>query len=331
MRAFDLRDETQVAEARRGALKVAGEIGFRTDEAGRVGIVATELATNLLKHGGGGELLIGTFDDGQGSGVECVALDRGAGISNLAAAMRDGHSTAGSPGNGLGAVARLSHEMDVFSHGATGTAVLARLERGPPRNRPSAQLVCGAVSLPLPGEEACGDGWCVRREAEALTAMVVDGLGHGPLAASAAHAAMKVFNQTAPTPSIDLIERLHLALKPTRGAAASVMRLPMRGDVGFIGVGNVSGLLVSAGENRRMVSYNGTLGHALKAVRPFSYPANDETLVVLASDGLGTSWSLDAYPGLRLRHPTLIAAVLYRDFSRRRDDVTVLVARREAA
>jgi hypothetical protein len=48
------------------------------------------------------------------------------------------------------------------------------------------------------------------------------------------------------------------------------------------------------------------------------------------SDGLSAHWSLDSYPGLRARHPALIAATLYRDLARERDDVTVLVAREAA-
>jgi hypothetical protein len=48
------------------------------------------------------------------------------------------------------------------------------------------------------------------------------------------------------------------------------------------------------------------------------------------SDGLLTNWSLDAYPGLLTRHPALIAGVMYRDFRRGRDDVTVLAVRRAA-
>ncbi len=50
---------------------------------------------------------------------------------------------------------------------------------------------------------------------------------------------------------------------------------------------------------------------------------------MLASDGVATSWQLDPYPGLSQKHPTLIAAVLFRDFSRRRDDATVVVIRIE--
>ena len=331
MRSYILGDESTVAQARRAATAVASRLGFSEAESGRVSIVATELSTNLIKHGGGGELLVGAYDDGDGAGVELIALDRGGGISNLAAAMRDGHSTAGSPGTGMGSIERQSNLMDVYSHGGNGVAVLARLQRGRAGvSRPTPQPVCGAVCLPVSGEDACGDAWCVQRSPDAIVALVVDGLGHGPLAATAAHAAVCAFEGVSARPERRLIERLHEALKSTRGAAASILRLPVEGDVEFIGVGNVMGLIADGAGGRRMVAQNGTLGHVLKTVRAFTYPARADALAILASDGLSTSWSLDAYPGLQLRHPTLIAAVLYRDFSRKRDDVTVLVARREA-
>ncbi len=332
MRAVAIEDASQVAQGRREAAEMAVGLGFDKGDAGRVALVATELATNLLKHGGGGELLVGTYDEGDGAGVECIALDHGPGIARLADAMRDGHSSAGSAGTGLGAIARQSQLMDVYSSPGRGAAVLARLR---PRTAPSVAeppaFRVGAVSLPVAGEEACGDAWCVRRERGAVTAMVVDGLGHGPLAAAASHAAVKVFDSAASPPSSELMARLHAALRSTRGAAASIARLAEGEPVTFIGVGNVAGVLATEDDQRRMVTYNGTLGHSLKSARVFSYPAVGEAMLVLASDGLGTIWSLDDYPGLRQRHPTLVAAVLYRDFSRGRDDVTVLVVRREAA
>ena len=80
-----------------------------------------------------------------------------------------------------------------------------------------------------------------------------------------------------------------------------------------------------------MVSNNGTVGHVARIIRDFTYPVAAGALLVLSSDGIGTSWRLDAYPGLSQHHPTLIAGVLLRDFSRGRDDATVLVARIGAA
>jgi anti-sigma regulatory factor (Ser/Thr protein kinase) len=332
MRAIALDDESRVAEVRRLAVAKAKAIGFLETEVGRVAIVATELATNLLKHARQGEILISVFDDGEGAGVECLALDRGPGIADVAVSMRDGHSTAGSPGTGLGAIARQSHVLDIYSSKIHGSAILARVYRGDPAGAPAKPTpATGVVCLPMAGEDACGDAWSVRRTARGLCLMVADGLGHGPLAATASHAAVTAFEAGEGAASPETMQRLHTALRPTRGAAASIAVLPT-GDapVAFIGVGNVAGAVVTASESKRMVSHNGTLGHALKTIRPFSYPTQGETLVVLASDGLGTAWSLDSYPGLRLRHPSLIAGVLYRDFSRRRDDVTVLVARRLA-
>ena len=76
-----------------------------------------------------------------------------------------------------------------------------------------------------------------------------------------------------------------------------------------------------------MVSHNGTAGHAAGSIHEFTYPVPPQSTIVMFSDGLGTRWDLTPYPGLAQRSPALIAGVLYRDFSRRRDDVTVVVAR----
>ena len=333
MRAVVIDDESRVAEVRRFAVSFAKGIGFVEADCGRVALVATELATNLLKHAGGGEILLSLFDDGEGAGVECLALDKGPGIPDLALSMRDGHSTAGSPGTGLGAIRRQSQVLEIYSSPKHGAAILTRLQKG--RSNPTIERALppyGGISLPMLGEEACGDAWSVRAAGDGLTMMVVDGLGHGPLAATASHAAVKVFESANPGPTAALMDKMHAALRPTRGAAASVAQFRCEaGVVDFIGVGNVAGVVIAQGVARRMVSHNGTLGHALKSVKPFNYPTHGETLVILASDGLGTSWSLDDYPGLSQRHPTLIAGVLYRDFNRGRDDVTILVGRQATA
>ena len=333
MRSIAVREESQVAEARRGAVAIAQSLGFGEEDAGRVAIVATELATNLIKHGTGGELLVGAFEDRTGHGVECLALDKVPGMADVAASLRDGHSTAGSAGTGLGAITRGSHVVDIYSRPGLGTAILVRLGQGrPARAKPTPEPLSGAVNLPKRGEEACGDAWCIKSHASGFKLMVADGLGHGPIAAEAAHAAVRVFiADPSPAPGA-LLERMHAALRPTRGAAIAVADVDLgRGHVVFAGIGNIAGVVISGEESRRMVSHNGTVGHVAKRVQEFTYPFEGSPLVVMCSDGLGTSWTLDRYPGLRLRHPALIAGVLYRDFSRGRDDVTVLVGRGEAA
>lgn len=331
-RRLEIAEDSGVGEARRIASGFANQLGMNEVDVGRVAIVATELSRNLCKHAGGGVMLVGLFEDETGAGVECLALDTGPGIADIDVALRDGYSTAGTSGAGLGAVRRLSHAFDCYSQPGKGSVFMARLQAGAPRPEiPPARYVWGAVRLAKRGEDACGDSWSAKRHGEDLSVLLVDGLGHGPLAADAAQAAILAFESGRGRADAETIERLHRALRPTRGAAASILSMPGASDkVTFIGVGNVLGVVASDLETRRMVSFNGTLGHTLKSVRTFVYPTSGDTLAVLASDGLGTHWSLGAYPGLSRRHPTLIAAVLYRDFDRTRDDVTVVVAKRQA-
>lgn len=328
MRSVAVMHETQVAEARRAAVGRARDLGFDETDAGRVAIVATEMATNLIKHAGGGEILVSDFEDRSGSGVQCVALDRGAGIANLPLALTDGHSTSGSPGTGLGAIMRSAHYAE-FDTRPGGTAVLARMMKGRPDGRARVGAGdFGAVQVAKAGEAVCGDAWHVRSAQGRATLVVADGLGHGPLAAQASAAAIGVVLGHDPLPPEGLLARMHLALRPTRGAAVSIARIDFEAQaVAFAGIGNVAGVIVERTRTQRMLCYNGTVGHVARTIRQVSYPYGDGALVVLASDGLGTGWALEKYPGLAQRHPALIAAVLYRDFSRGRDDVTVVVAR----
>jgi anti-sigma regulatory factor (Ser/Thr protein kinase) len=328
MISIAVTETSQVAQARRWAAAVAQRAGFGEEDAGRVSIVATEIATNLVKHGSGGEMLAGIYEDPTGHGIELIGLDKGPGIHNVQACIEDGYSTAGSSGNGLGAIFRQSHFADIASWPGLGTAVLARLEPGrPPALQRAPFPLWGVINLPKPGEEVSGDSWCIdTASARQHTLMVVDGLGHGPEAAEASVEAVRIFQRGKEHPVRNILENIHLGLRSTRGAAVSVARIDLDHEtVLFGGIGNVTGVIVAGGQTRRMLSHNGTAGHNARKIQDLSYPfANG--LVILHSDGLGTSWSMDRYPGLAAAHPTLVAAVLYRDFNRGRDDVTVLVA-----
>lgn len=292
-------------------------------------LVATELATNLVKHARGGRLLTGVFEDQTGAGVEVISLDTGPGIADLQASLRDGYSTAGSSGTGLGAVWRLADAVDVVSHVGAGTAILARLSREKVKSTaPGSGAGWGAVTVPIPGEEVCGDSYCVRAHADGRTLLVVDGLGHGRAAAEAANEAVRLFRANEREDPAAIVEAMHAGMRATRGGAVAVARLECEaGRLLYAGVGNISGSVIAGEHRQSMVSHNGTAGLTARTIRTFEYALPPGAVVVMHSDGLGAGWSLDRYPGLASAHPSLIAAVLYRDFSRGRDDATVLVSR----
>lgn len=324
--AFEVTETSAVAEARRIATSLCASLGMTETVTGRVAIAATEMATNLLKHGGGGEFLASIFADDSGTGLQMLALDKGPGMTDISACMRDGYSSAGSAGSGLGSIRRLSDVFDIASWPGKGTAVLSRIFLGGAPRPPKAPDWAG-VCLPMRGETANGDGWAAYRHDGNISVLLADGLGHGPSAAQASRAATVLFATIHKLGLPEIASRLHDALRPTRGAAIAVARIAAgQRNVEFIGIGNIAGTMIAAGQVRRMVSHNGTAGHNAHKIQSFKYDCAEPPLVVMHSDGLGTSWALDRYPGLMLRHKALIAGVLYRDFYRGRDDVTVAVA-----
>jgi len=318
----------QVGTARRRAQAAAREAGFDDLDEGRVAIAVTEVASNVVRHGGGGSVLLSVSMNGEVGAVRVLALDRGPGIGELADMMRDGASSAGTSGTGLGAIARQADRFDVYTRPGAGTAVLAEFHGG---RRSTNGTYAAAVSVPARGEIVCGDGWAVRDGGRFRTLTVVDGVGHGPAAEEASTTALGILGDQVELGPAALIERMHRALRSTRGAAVAIAELDEHaGSIRFCGVGNVAAWLVGPSRMHGLVSHHGTLGHQVGRFQEFHYDWGDAEALVLMSDGLMTHWNLAAYPGLALRHPALFAAVLLRDHRRGRDDATVAVLRRRA-
>jgi anti-sigma regulatory factor (Ser/Thr protein kinase) len=325
-----ITERSQVAEARRLVATFARRIGFDETETGRVALVVTEVTGNLVKHTTqGGELLLREIESGNVAGLEILALDKGPGLKKISAVLRNGYSSAGTPGTGLGAIRRLSSTFDLHSISEKGTAVLARIwQHALPKKALPHGLEIGALNVPMSGEESSGDAWAVHQEENRCLILVADGLGHGVDAAEASSEAVRVFKNNKKLSPAGMIEAIHMALRHTRGAAVAVAEVDnIHEVVRFAGVGNIAGVILFPEKNRNMVSHNGTLGYEARKIQEFSYPWSREAMMILNTDGLKTHWSLKDYPGLEMRHPSLIAGVLYRDFSRRRDDVTLVVAK----
>jgi anti-sigma regulatory factor (Ser/Thr protein kinase) len=343
-RRFEIGDPSSVSFARRGISDLAHGVGFNEPVLGKLAIIVTECATNQLKHAQRGELLVRPIVRAAAAasalpvsyGIELLAIDSGPGIRDLHACFVDGYTTAGSPGNGMGAIQRLSDELDIWSTPGLGTmlriVVWPEVKAAAPDRQ--APVSYGAINLPLQGETLCGDAWTCGYADGEFVALVADGLGHGPFANTAALAATETFAQHATSNVVEIVEASHVALRATRGAALGVASIPVldaadraRGGARFCGVGNIAASVWAPSGHRHLVSHAGIVGHQMRKAQEFQVDWPQDGLLILHSDGLATRWDLSKYPGLAHRHPTLVAAALYRDFVRGRDDVTVFVAR----
>lgn len=319
-------DSSEVSAARRATTSLAQGLGLDEQATGRAALVVTELATNLLKHGGGGQILLDRYRDAGGSGLELQSLDKGPGIADLGRAMTDGYSSVGSMGTGLGAIRRQSDDFAVYSRPGQGTAIVARIRDPAGPSFPA--VIIGVALIPLAGEPVSGDSWAFAGPEAGPTLMAIDGSGHGSQAETAARAAAAAFERNAAKGCVTLLEAMHGALASTRGGAVAVARIDRQaGQLRYAGVGNISGAMVCEGRLQRMVSHNGVLGHIVPRIREFTYPCKGEVTVILHSDGVSARWDLETYPGLAVAHPSLIAGVLLRDFGRARDDACVVVMR----
>jgi len=329
-----IREQSQVSEARRKAVQLATSAGFSERDCGRLAIVVTEAGTNILRHGGGGEIVLDAGSHHQGGEVNVLALDRGPGMANVLECLRDGVSSADSAGNGLGAIQRQSDHFDIYSKPGLGTAIVCGVRTSgyrPPLDLPGLEV--GAVCLPRIGEVVSGDAWAARvTERGATLLLMCDGLGHGLGAAEAADAARAEFARSKQRLPEPLVEDLHRALRGTRGAVIAVVRIePRECRLRFAGVGNIAGFFRWRDGQTRTVSQNGVVGHNVSKVKEYEYVYGGDLLAVFHSDGLSTKWDIDSYPGLATRHPTMIAAVLYRDFKRVRDDNLIVVVKTSKA
>jgi len=324
---------SHVGECRRAIQSLAEAVDFDETSAGRAAIVAVELATNLLRHAEHGELFIQTIVSGEDVQLELLSIDRGPGMPNVAECLRDGYSTAGTVGNGLGAISRLSETFDVFSADARGTVVLSRVAKLKPLQSRAQKAFAGAWSIgamnvAFSGEKHSGDCWAAALDGSTFALTVVDGLGHGPLACAAAHKAVQAFKEKPLSPPSESIRRMHQSLTGTRGAAAACCLFnPVSQTIQYCGIGNISGSVVSPQCSRGMPSHNGTLGMLPLRTREFEFPWAPGSLLIMHSDGVSARHALNSYERLINRHPGVIAAVLYRDYGRGRDDASIVVTR----
>ncbi|MFG3155763.1 SpoIIE family protein phosphatase [Streptomyces sp. NPDC048219] len=337
-----VHDSTRVRDARVAAEHAAALAGLDEQCTASAALVATELATNLLKHAGGGQVLIDvvsppvlTAGRDEARAVQIATVDHGPGIPDVTAALSDGFTTSSSLGAGLGTCARLAEDFELHSVPGRGTVALARIGGAPLRpaaaQDPLGGLRAGGVNVPFAGADHSGDAWAWVRTEDRATLMLADGLGHGPEAARASSAAVEALRGAAHLPPSEVLKRLDAALAGTRGAAVAVAQVDTRaGRLRFAGVGNIGARLCAGGTWRPLVSQPGIVGtHRPTTVREEEREWADDRVLILHSDGLPSRWTPSPDACAANVDPAVTAAVTVRDASSSarpvRDDTAVAV------
>jgi anti-sigma regulatory factor (Ser/Thr protein kinase) len=309
---------------RRAAAALGIEAGLSEGVRSSLALIATEMATNLARHADEGMIVLRLCRVDDRRGVEIAAFDRGPGIANLEQSTRDGYSTGGTLGIGLGAIGRMATTVDTYTQPGRGTVLVASVWE------PSTvdETWMSGVSRPMPGETMCGDGFAGRNVDGRRQLLLCDGLGHGSPAALASQAVMRAFAGAPNLGPKKLLEYVHDRIRGTRGAVVAVADLdPEVPTVRFAGVGNIAAFTMTDGQRKVMVSLPGIVGHQVREMREFTYVLPAGGLLVLHSDGLSDRWDAADYPGLTDHSPAVIALTLLRDAAKRRDDAAIIVAR----
>ena len=315
---------SQVASARRAGNELSRKLGFNEIKSGQLAIIITEAGTNIGKHADSGYIFMRSLEIDSVSGIEVIAVDAGPGMDNPSRNFEDGNSSTGTYGVGLGAIKRLAHSVDIFSERGKGTVMSITIWNS--NDAPKHSWQVGGVCLPLASEDISGDSWKICPTVSGLQILIADGLGHGPQAAEASLLAVKTLESNPESNPTKLLRDCHTNMKGSRGAALAVANIDFGlNTLRYIGVGNIAGSIFSESKRQHLLSHNGIVGSNMHKTQEFVHEWTENAMLIMHSDGIGTKWDLSNYQGLDQCHPSVIAAVIYRDHTRVRDDSTIVV------
>jgi len=295
-----------------------------------VAIAISELASNLVKHRvAEGKITIREIDSEGKRGIEVVSSDKGPGIADIAQAMTDSYSTAGSLGIGLPAVNRLMDDFAIRANIDEGTLVTTRKWVKPEMPyTPVPELDLSVFSRPIPGQKYNGDAYFVKRYEDKVMFAVIDGLGHGQDAQEASQAAVDCLENYYRRPFAEIFQLCHQRLKRTRGAAMSLCRINFKDRVmTHAGIGNVNTRVYSSEKAPAPFCINGTLGVAMRTVKVDDYPLPEDSIIIMFSDGISGRFSPDALRGFLNLKPQRLAKQIMDNHARDNDDATIIVGR----
>ncbi len=334
--SFNAEDRSYFAILKKEIHNIATNAGFTAARTGEIDIIVAEIASNLIKHAGGGEILARIVPgDNDNVALELISIDSGPGMADPSKMMEDGMSTANTLGQGFGAIKRLSDTFQVYSLKDWGTVVLARVYKKElphfTKKKPAAEI--RSIVVAKPGETVSGDGDYWNLGTNTLKIFLGDGLGHGPDAHLAVQKAIEAVKTcTSDVPS-EILRYIHADVKKTRGLVGTAVVYNFKERVWRIcGVGNIATRMQQSMSVKNHMSYNGVLGMNVPNTLKEQDTVNERgQVLILCSDGIKTRWDLVKHIGIMKYDLTILAAVIYKDFGRKTDDMSVIACRINAA
>ena len=303
---------------------LATRVGFTDHERAELRLAVRELATNLIRHGGGGTITITACEPR----VTIEASDEGPGMPDVNEAVADGYSTAGSLGYGLGTVNRIMDEVTISSTMGKGTMV--RAHRSHREKLPSlpCPLDIGVATMPKPGYSDNGDTYVVITAGTTALVAVIDGVGHGTPAKLAATAARNYIESHAALPLDSLFRGTAIACRGTRGVVMAIGRIDWHSEkLEFASVGNIESRVIDTPSPVSFIIRRGIIGVNAPPpkVAEFDWPVS--ATLVLHSDGVASHWDDEGLRAVATLPATAAARELLIRYGKQLDDATVLVVK----
>jgi anti-sigma regulatory factor (Ser/Thr protein kinase) len=327
---FNVSDRSYFAIIKKELHLLTSTLGFSPGKVGEVDIVVAEIITNLVKHAGGGKLLVKLIEDREVPGIELISVDNGPGMVDVSRMVADGVSTKNTLGNGLGAMKRLSEIFQVYSLKNSGTVILCRIYKHElPVAKENTIAEIKSLTLPKNGEKECGDGFHSITNNKEIRLFMGDGLGHGPDAALAVQTGIQAFAECMHPDPAEVVRHIHASVKKTRGLVGTVGILNFqKRKWDFCGVGNIQTKINSNISSGGYMPYNGIIGmnipQTLKS-REFNYEPGQH--IIMCSDGIKSRWDTLKYPSIIRYDISLMAALIWKDFSRTTDDISIAICK----
>jgi anti-sigma regulatory factor (Ser/Thr protein kinase) len=330
--SYYIEERSYVSYIKREIHNQVARTKFSERQAGEIDIIVSEIASNLVKHAGGGELLYRINEvDGDSFVFEIISIDNGPGIADTARMLKDGVSTTSTLGHGLGAINRLSTLAQVYSIPGWGTIVysIVKSDNKEIASTRFLDIEVKALCVNKPRETVCGDGYRVKRTNTEVMIFFGDGLGHGERAKEAIDSAGNFFLESDDQDPVAILKEMHDKVRKTRGLVATIAVCDLRENMWRIcGVGNILTRVYTGIQYKNYMAYNGTVGLNLpNSMNPSVFPLEKNQQLIMCSDGIVTRWDIGRFPAIFKYDTTVLAASIYKDFTRKNDDSSILIAK----